>query len=221
MKKSGIIFACVVILVGMVMLPGMAKKNDGATIQDGTIYASTGELITLGYDEFGYNYQAHMFKGRYCDSDRVLGGPYSDVNLIMKWNDAWLSNMDRDYDGKLDRHYGFPSYIGSGAWLTNHQSGRNLDGTKWTYFVKIVAVPANADLIAGIWYADGTEIGPDIWGEFAIIQEVYNDPLTGDHGLYYKSPVRAGLGNWQFARYRIEEEQGVLALLFLFSKSDE
>jgi len=51
---------------------GVAKKNTCATIQDGTISASTGELITLGYDKFGYNYQAHMFNGRYCDYDRAI-----------------------------------------------------------------------------------------------------------------------------------------------------
>ena len=46
-----------------------------------------------------------------------------------KWNDAWLSNKDCDGDGLLDRHYGLDSYRGSGAWLTNHQSGEyEVDG---------------------------------------------------------------------------------------------
>jgi hypothetical protein len=103
---------------------GLALGKKGcATIQDGEIYASTGELLTVGYDQYGYNYQAHMFNGRYCDCDRVAGGDYCDVNPMMKWNDAWLSNMDCDGDGLLDRHYGFNTYIGLGAWLTNHQSG--------------------------------------------------------------------------------------------------
>ena len=126
--------------------------------------------------------------------------PYRDDQVEMKWNDAWLSNMDRDGDGKLDRHYGYPSYIGSGAWETNHQSGTYEDSGntyKWNYFVKIVAVPADATKIGGIWYAaDGTEIGPDIWGEFATIQEVYNDTGTGDHGLLYGSPAGPGVGKW-------------------------
>lgn len=43
-----------------------------------------------------------MFNGRYCDADREIGGPYEDVKLQMKWNDAWLSNMDRVGDGKLE-----------------------------------------------------------------------------------------------------------------------
>lgn len=42
--------------------------------------------------------------------------------------------------------------------------------------------------------AGGIEIGPAIWGEFAIIQEVYNDTGTGDHGVLYKSPASPGFG---------------------------
>lgn len=149
----------------------MARKDGCVTIQDGAIYASTGELLTTGYDTFGYNYQARLFNGRYCDSDRVVGGAYCDVDLLMKWNDAWMSNKDCDGDGALDRHFGFDSYIGSGAWLTNHQSGTYVgeDGKvhHWTYFVKIVAAPADAYVVDAIWYtADGVEIGSVIWGSF-------------------------------------------------------
>jgi hypothetical protein len=113
---------------------------DCATIPDGTIVASTGETLTPGYDNFGYNYQAHLFNGRYCDYDRVEGGEYCDVDLVMKWNDAWLSNKDCVGDGVLDRHYGYPAYAGSGAWETNYQAGEyEQDGQicKWNYFVKI------------------------------------------------------------------------------------
>jgi len=118
----------------------------------------------------------------------------------MKWNDAWISNTDCDGDGKLDRHFGFECYIGSGAWETNHQSGEyEEDGKtcKWNYFVKIIAVPADAELVDGIWYnADGVEIGPEIWGSFAIIQHVENDLCAGIHGMQYTSPDHSGLGGW-------------------------
>jgi hypothetical protein len=128
--------------------------------------------------------------------------PYRNINLIMKWNDEWLSNQDCDSDAKLDRHYGFQSYIGSGAWETNHMSGSYIDEVTgkechWNDFVKIVVVPADATKVAGIWYTkQGIEIGPEIWGEFATIQEVYNDTGTGDHGILYKSPAGPGLGKW-------------------------
>ncbi len=117
--------------------------------------------------------------------------PYRDIWLNMKWNDAWLSNRDCDGDGLLDRHYGFDSYIGSGAWETNHMRGED-DGVNWVYFTKIVAVPADAEKVDGIWYAaDGTEIGPDIWGEFATIMEV-----ESGEGVTYVSPSGPGFGKW-------------------------
>lgn len=171
-------------------------------IQSGTLLRSDGVTIQTGYDEWGYNYQAHMFNGGYCDAyrDAAWCQDYKDVDLIMKWNDAWLANVDCDNDGLLDRHYGYASYIGSGAWLTNHQKGTyEQDGTtcNWEYFVKIVAAPADANKTDGVWYgADGTEMGPAIWGEFAIIQQVENDPCLGTTGLQYLSPDHAGFGGW-------------------------
>jgi len=201
------------------------------TIQDGVLIYTAGHYlypqpIKTGYDIFGYNYQAGMFNGTYAnvylgrdglppyDGDDVAylaaypGAatkwywPYRKDNVAMKWDEGWMSKQDCDKDGLLDRHFGFTSYIGSGAWETNHQSGTytGLDGKEyvWTYFVKIVAVPANAHKIGGYWYTvDGREIGYDIWGEFAVIQEIYNDNGTGDHGILYKSPVSPGLGKWK------------------------
>ncbi|NNJ54261.1 MAG: hypothetical protein HKP17_13910, partial [Ignavibacteriaceae bacterium] len=141
------------------------KKGDCVTIQQGGLFDSGGNPIETGYDEWGYNYQARIFNGYYCDAYRNANWcqPYVDVKLKMKWNDAWLSNKDCDGDGLLDRHYGFASYIGSGAWLTNHQSGtyeQNGNTCSWNYFVKIIAVPEDAVEVDNVWYAaDGTEIG--------------------------------------------------------------
>ena len=68
-------------------------------------------------------------------------------------------------------------------------TGVNDDSTKWNDFVKIVAAPADSSLVGGNWYAaDGTELGPDIWGGFVVVLEVYNDPATGDHGGLSKAP---------------------------------
>lgn len=182
------------------------KSETGCTtIHDGVLKNSIGELLQVGYDDWGYNYQAHMFNGMYCDSyrDAEWCQPYKDVNLMMKWNDAWLSNKDCvNDDGLLDRHAGFDSYIGSGAWLTNHQSETYFDDNDeeqhWSYFVKIVAAPADATVVNGNWMsADDTEIGPVIWGSFAIVQQVYNDTATGEHGVEYKSPAGPGFGQYK------------------------
>ncbi len=177
--------------VASIMLIGaVASAGDKCTtIQSGELLDSGGNVITTGYNDNNYNYQAHMYNGDYYDDGS---------NLVMKWNDAWLSNKDCDGDGLLDRYYGLDSYIGSGAWLTNHESGKvEVDGKmlQWTYFIKIVAVPSDATTANGNWYtADGIEIGWSIWGQFAVTQEVYNDPSSGAHGVLYKSLNGPGLG---------------------------
>lgn len=314
MKKT--FFIVLVALVYMLSTQSVfAKTPVCTTIKSGALTDVTGNTISLGYDQWGYNYQAHMFNGWYDNYSRpstpVTGG---DV-LMMKWNDAWLSNVSCDGDNKLDRHYGSVGYVGSGAWLTNHASGTytthnitgqyviafeyqggtwnhtatlsdtngtvsgtgaypasgpaqyewqvtsgsvsgdtvlltvvytagadalsplttmymtgtiNPDGSMtgvwtdnyqggarqgtwltapgtaqtnactWSDFVKIVAVPSTATESNGYWHtADGVEIGPSIWGDFAIIQEVSSDPCGQSTGLMnYRSKLRSGLGNW-------------------------
>jgi len=209
MKKLLITIGVLVLL--FIATPVFAKqpdkaqgpKNECTTIQSGEILASDDSVIELGFDDWGYNYQGRLFNGMYCDSyrDAEWCQQYTDINLAMKWNDAWLSNKDCDDDNELDRHYGYDTYIGSGAWLTNHQSGEyeeEGETCKWNYFVKIVAAPEDAYAEGGIWYtADGVEIGDVIWGAFAVTQEVENDTCAGLHGLQYISPAGAGLGMWK------------------------
>lgn len=184
-------------------------------------YYLAGELVPLGFDAFGYNYQAHAFRGYYANAFLNADGfpPYDgnteaylaanpnavnlsywpdrDTWLDMSWNDAWLSNKDADGDGILDRHPGTPDYRGSGAWLTNHLWGTNEDGSRWSAFAKFVAAPLDATKVAGIWYdARGREIGPETWDSFALIQEIINDPSAGLHGKHYGSPAGPGLGKY-------------------------
>lgn len=206
-----------------------AQNVNAATLKDKVILYSVGtylagQPIPLGVDPYGYNYQARMFSGSYFNSYANGAGfppyngddasyllanptvvthwawPYRADQLAMKWNDAWLSNIDRDNDGKLDRHFGFPSYIGSGAWVNNHQSGEYVasgEEFSWSYFVKIVAVPSSAVEVGPVWIdSSGTEIGESIWGEFALTQAVYNDQGTGDHGVLYHSPAGPGVGKY-------------------------
>lgn len=139
-----------------------------------------------GYDSLGYNYSESTFNGKYCDAyqNAEWCQPYKNVNLIMNWNDAWLSNEDCDRDGELDRHKGYEGYKDSGAWVTNYQSGGYVgeDGRKhfWTWLSKIEAVPTNSEIIDGVWYSlDGEEIGTAIWGSFALTESAYTDDFGG------------------------------------------
>jgi len=180
--------------------PGIMEESAGRISKSRAEPAGSDTAFRqTGYDQWGYNYREHLFKGSYCDvyRDEAWCRPYKDVELIMKWNDAWLDSMDHDGDGLLDRHAGFESYLGSGAWLTNRMSGayERPDGRicHWGYFVKIAA--ANPDWYAenGIWHAaDGTAVGAVVWGAFAIIQQIENDTCDGMQGAQFVSPVCPG-----------------------------
>lgn len=152
------------------------------------------------FDKWGYNYQAHLFSGLYWNNSRPeppceLGTCASDTYLIMKWSDVWLSNVDSNDDGNLDRGYvdcrgpgTNPNLTEShcpGAWLTNHQRGEyvNDEGRtcKWTYFVKIVYPPGGPVDGDGDGFDDNTG-GSIIWGAYVRIQQVSNDTCGGEHG---------------------------------------
>ena len=175
MKKLFFVFVAVVAFALFVSPVVAAQPVACATIQDGTIVDAVGNPVVLGFDQWGYNYQSHMFSGYYENFSRPAIPVTSGDKLIMKWSDAWLANVDCDGDHKLDRGLvdGVPSGVSMG-WLTNHYTGEylDLDGKKqhFTDFVKIV------------W----TGPGSPLWGEYTIIQEIWNDKSAGYQGLFDK-----------------------------------
>jgi hypothetical protein len=181
MKKLVTLTALAVLLMTANTVALAAPGGGCATIPGGGLVDSQGNPLSTGYDQFGYNYQAHMFNGTYDSVDRNLDGAYwgstgdfVDDRLSMKWSDDWLSNKDCTGDSLLDRD-GFTGI--SKGWLTNHVEGdydSDGDGSPdahYTYFVKIV------------WVGPGGSL----WGQYEIIQEVYNDPAGGFHGLQFKA----------------------------------
>lgn len=200
-------FMMLIALVAIIFVPmNVVAQQACTTIQSGTLLGSDGAVLDTGFDKWGYNYQAHVFNGKYCDAYKNAAWcqPYANDDLLMQWNDAWMSNQDCDGDRQLDRHLGYPTYRGSGAWLTNHQKGVYVDANgkkqRWNYFVKIVAAPADAVLTNGTWYiydAQAKEmvaIGYAIWNDFAVVLETYNDTGTGDHGILYHGARSSGFG---------------------------
>jgi hypothetical protein len=191
MKKA--VLAVFVVLVAVSMSFGQTC----ATIKDGSILDANGTAITLGYDEFGYNYQARIFNGTYDGADRKLDGTYYgqtgdfiNDKLIMKWSDEWLSNKDCfGSDHKLDR--GGPTGNSMG-WVTNQIEGDYLgsdgDYHHYTYHSKIV-------FDAGV--ACSFNKPECIWGSYAIIEETQNDPF-GEYGGKIRNRLMnpAGLGHY-------------------------
>jgi hypothetical protein len=210
--RKGLVLALVVALALALVMTWSpvvwAQKSSCNNIQSGLITTEVGtiETVTTGYDQWGYNYQAHMFNGRYCDFRRGESGwwdAYCDDDLIMKWSDEWISNLDCDDgnsgipNGKLDRGLDKSTLTSDGlskGWLTNHQAGSyiNDDGRKckWTYFVKIVFVGPAPTVGDDPWE------GYRIWGQYARIQSVYNDQCEGYHGIEFKPIVPPGFGHY-------------------------
>ena len=50
----------------------VGDKGNCATIQGGTILDVNGNVITMGYDKWGYNYQSHIFNGLYWNYSRPI-----------------------------------------------------------------------------------------------------------------------------------------------------
>ena len=184
MNKMLVFAAAALMLAGI--QPALAGSSC-ASIKGGTITDVNGNPISVGFDKWGYNYQAHMFNGLYDNFARpATPATEGDVNLMMKWSDDWLSNQDCTGDGKLDRG---DTGISKG-WLTNHEEGDYLGADTqyhhYTYFVKIV-YDAGAACNSG---------EPScIWGSYTVIEEVFNDPYGGSHGVNRSTLVNpAGLG---------------------------
>jgi len=190
------IFKALFLAVVMALFAASAVMAESmcTTIKDGVITNSNGNIVKMGYDQWGYNYQAHMFNGLSGNYTRPAIPLESGLDtLIMKWSNDWLANVDCNFDGKfdlgLDSKTGFSTGTSMG-WVTNHYEGDYEEAGEfyhYTYFVKIVYVgPAQTP---DPWASTR------IWGQYAIIEEVYNDPHGGFHGInkdVLASP--AGLG---------------------------
>ncbi len=190
LNMGNAITACGLIF-GIFISSSVFASNQCARIKDGLIVDKEGNVLTTGYDKWGYNYQAHTFNGLYGNYSRpdepVTEGK---IHLQMKWSDDWLSNKDCDYSGTLDRG-GDGDDIGSKGWLTNHEEGSYIDEAGeeqfYTYFVKIV-------------YLENIEECPEnnqIWGSYCIVQEVMNDPAAGMNGKAARESIQnVGLGHY-------------------------
>jgi len=191
MRKLAVLTAVVTLSV-CVATPAIAQC---VKIQSGTLTDVKGNPITVGYDKYGYNYQAHIFNGLYENYSRpdivVTEGT---ENLVMKWSDDWLANVSCDGDTKLDRGLNPKTGVSTGTsmgWCTNHFEGDYVgsDGElhHYTYFVKII-YDGGAACTAGEPTC--------IWGSYTIVEELQND-LFGEYGgriKFINKLIGPGLG---------------------------
>uniref|UniRef100_UPI003217F45B hypothetical protein n=1 Tax=uncultured Draconibacterium sp. TaxID=1573823 RepID=UPI003217F45B len=142
-----------------------------------------------GFDEYGYNWNAHHFSGSFYNA--IVGDnlyafaqwshttPYRGMDdditpadpgdmMYDLWQLAWYLrhvNLVMHWNDALISKEGvYPAdldeWIGSDAWITFHFSGVDENGKRWSQFQKMVAANNGDELIDGIWYNnEGEEIG--------------------------------------------------------------
>jgi hypothetical protein len=219
--KRLVTLATLIVVFLLLALPVAADEPTCATIQSGNIvypegHYLAGQPVSNGYDAYGFNYTAQRFSGWWVNAFLGFDGlpPYDGdvegylaahptaaekeywwavgLRLDIKWIDAYRSRTDCDGNGWFDRHYGYETYMGSGAWYTNHVNGTMM-GMEWRSFSKVAAVPADAILEGGIWYtAGGQEIGYAV-SDAAPGMAGTMDVLAGYGPLFRGLP---GLGRW-------------------------
>lgn len=228
MKKSSLAAAVLAALSFATTASATSSPSTCASIAQGTVlYAPTsylhGTVIKKGRNAFGYDYNQRSFEGNIFNSYANADGfpplkgneadylaanpsaathwawPYRDTRLDMVWSDEWLSNKDCNHDGLLDRHYGLPSYIDSGAVLSETESWPVMVGTKKKHAHDVLRVEArksNSSVGAPVSYfgeqtiygPGGEVLGPQLWGEFYVSCYKLNDPSDpiGGHILIGK-----------------------------------
>ncbi|MFD1316909.1 hypothetical protein [Namhaeicola litoreus] len=176
-----------------------------------------------GFNEFGYNWQAHHFNGvvmnaifgDYIDENGnpAMGlDPYNgdDEAYLAKY--PWLAleeyqmlwsfrniHLVMHWSKTLISDFGvYPdNWFNSGSWITFHYSGIN-NHKNWSQFQKLVAARSSDELINGIWYdRNGNELGyASDWPDLIIVQiNTTGEPPFPFTSDSYKNSTSPGLGN--------------------------
>ena len=129
-----------------------------------------GQSGNVGFDQFGYNYQARIFNGKADGVDRVLDGTvwgdptYANDHLVMKWSKAWDDSRFQDAEWTAD------------AWTDNEWNGQMPGGSGETWHYKIIWV--GPELESSSYWREGEDVYP-VWGQFEVILSQGN--VGGEH----------------------------------------
>lgn len=158
-----------------------------------------------GYDEWGFNFQAHNFKSYLINA--MLGDPafegmphYRQPGLVYHGEgQVFWDNLVAEYpyfnqmmpyglldckmemkwnDALLDTNGIYPpTWNDTGAWII-FKYKMNSGNERWTQVRKLVSISTGDELINGYWYnSEGQEIGMQsyYWSDTLIIKQVVNN----------------------------------------------
>ncbi len=142
-------------------------------------HAGSNKQGSGGYDAWGYNYNSFTFSGWACRASRDSSAPcaYSGPGpkLYMNWDDRLLST-----NGALQANSG--SFIGTGAWFTNHIRLSLLDnGASGSAQIKVQAKNSAGQACA---------IEP-FGTDFCVVKKSF----TGDGAAWYHGPIMPSPAN--------------------------
>ena len=174
-----------------------------------------------GFDEWGYNWNAHHFNGILFNAivgdnlynDEFFGNwePYTGndeaylesypLAVYLPWRYRYVQLVMHWNESLISKEgvYPFPlkeNWIDSDAWITFHYSGIDENGKRWAQFQKMKASKFSDYYKAGNWYNEFHEkIGVyNNWPQLIMIQVVNTGIVPEEFFAPYKSPFGGGLG---------------------------
>ena len=218
-------FITIIFLFGLLLLSSCSKESmddtlDLIQIQETELAAKNSKNMDTGFNEYGFNWNAHHFKGILLNvffSDPMFeGAPFYGWDPYMGDDDAFLKkypdaiylpfwgyrhiNLVMHWNEALisrDAVYA-DTWINSNAWITFHYSGGE-KGSSWSQFQKMVAVRNTDYFIDGKWYnMNDEEIGIASGYTDLVLISVVN---TGEIPIMfydeYHNPISSGLGKYK------------------------
>jgi len=149
-----------------------------------TLLVPTTVFAAGGFDAFGYNETANIFRGPADGVDNTLDGAiygdptYANDLLVMKWNEQWDVCNDADSVG---------AEACAGAWTTNEWNGMVPGGSGETGHYKIIWVGPDGE--ASAYWVKG---GYSVWNNYEVVMD--QGISDGAHN-WYAHATPAGFGN--------------------------
>lgn len=223
MKNTQII--TIIFLFGLLLLSGCSKESmddtvDLIQIQETELAAKNSKNIDTGFNEYGFNWNAHHFNGILLNvffSDTMFEGaffygwdPYmgDDATFLTKypiaeflpfWNYRHVNLVMHWNEALISRQAVYAeTWFNSNAFITFHYSGVKGDST-WSQFQKMVAANDTDYVLEGKWYNENDEeIGIESgYTDLVLISVKNTGTIPSDFYDEYHSPKSSGLGKYK------------------------
>jgi hypothetical protein len=226
MKK--LVFLVAIIVVGL-MFTACEKNFVEDPANDLQLKSSKNDKLT-GFDEWGFNWNAHQFKGytinmmfgdhffmyyphykKYVykgegpDFWDMVVSEFSYFPMLMPGELLESKLLCRWNEALISSEGEYPAgWMDTDAWIVFNYSGE-IEGKHWKSMRKLVAAKSTDQLVEGVWYNEqGDEIGLDalFWTDLIVVQVVNNGEVPPFPFFYsdYNSPNGPGYGEYKLKR---------------------